>query len=110
MKELSVALNSAKLMKSVCDALSISDCPRFFWCDSKTTLQWLKNPNLRLHKFVARRVNHILILSKESEWYFCSNGMNAADVGTRPDLIRKVEGRSSVRRILKRGGGAILKE
>ena len=93
-KELSAALNSAKLMKSVCDALSIPDCPRFFWCDSKTTLQWLKNPNLRLHRFVARRVSHILLLSNESEWHFCSSGMNAADVGTRPDLIRKAEARN----------------
>ena len=76
-------------MKSVCDALSIPNCPKFS-DDSTATLQWLKK-NLRLHEFHARKVNHTLLLSKESEWHFWLSCMNAADVGTQPDLIQKAE-------------------
>ena len=46
-----------------------------------------------LNRFISRRVAHILLLSQESEWHYCSSSMNAADVGTRPGLIRKVEAR-----------------
>ena len=57
-------------------------------------LQWLKNPDLRLNKFIRRRVNHILMLSSETEWRFCPSKLNAADVGSRPDLMRKAEARN----------------
>ena len=92
-KELAAALNTAKLMKSTSNALNISECSRFFWCDSKTVLQWIKNPDLRLNKFITRRVDHILLLTKDSEWHFCAGNVNAADVGTRPDLVKKAEAR-----------------
>ena len=55
-------------------------------------IQWLKNPDLRLNKFITRRVNHILILSSEAKWRLCPSKLNAADVDSRPDLIRKAEG------------------
>ena len=56
-------------------------------------LQWLKNPDLRLNKFITRRVDHILMLSCETEWRLCPSKLNAADVGSQPDLIRKAETR-----------------
>ena len=92
-KELVAALNTAKLLKQASDALEIPNCSNFFWCDSRTVLQWLKNPDLRLNKFIRRRVNHILMLSSETEWRFCPSKLNAADVGLRPDLMRKAEAR-----------------
>ena len=69
-KELIAALNTAKLLKQASDALEIPNCSNFFWCDSRTVLQWLKNPDLRLNKFITRRVNHILMLSSGTEWRF----------------------------------------
>ena len=92
-KELVAVSNTAKLLKQACDALKIPNCSNFFWCDSRTVLQWLKNPDLRLNKFITRRVNHILMLSSETEWCFCPSKLNAAYVGSRPDLTRKPEAR-----------------
>ena len=93
-KELVAALNISKLLKQASDALKIPNSSNFFWCDSRTVLQWLKNPDLRLNKFITRRVNHILMLSSETEWRFCPSKLNAADVGSRPDLMRKAEARN----------------
>ena len=92
-KELVAALNTAKLLKQAPDALETPNCSNFFRCDSRMVLQWLKNPDLRLNKFITRRVNHILMLSSETEWRFCPSKLNAADVGSRPDLMRKAEAR-----------------
>ena len=47
-KELVAALNTTKLLKQASEGLQISNCSNFFWCDSFTVLQWLKNPDLRL--------------------------------------------------------------
>ena len=93
-KEIVAALNTAKLLKQVSDALEVSNCSNFFCCDSRRVLQWLKNPDLRLNKSIIQRVNHILMLSSEAEWRFCSSKLNAADVGSRPDLMRKAEARN----------------
>ena len=92
-KELIAALNTAKPLEQVPDALEIPNCSNFFWCDSGTVLQWLKNLDLRLNKFIMRRVYHILMLSSENEWRFCPGKLNAADVSLRPDLMRKAEAR-----------------
>ena len=93
-KELVAALNTTKLLKQASEGLQISNCSNFFWCDFCTVLQWLKNPDLRLSKFITRRVDHILMLSSETEWRFCPSNLNAADVGSRPDSISKIEARA----------------
>ena len=93
-KELVAALNTTKLLKQASEGLQISNCSNFFWCDSFTVLQWLKNPDLRLSKFITRRVDHILMLSSKTEWRFCPSNLNAADVGSRPDRISKIEARA----------------
>ena len=90
-KELVAALSTAKLLKQASDALEIPNCSNLFWCDSHTVLQRLKNPDLRLNKFITRKVNHLLMLSSETEWRFCPSKLNAADVSSRPDLMRKAE-------------------
>ena len=66
----------------------------YFWCDSQTVLSWIKNPDLRLNKFITKRIDHILMLSNESDWRFCLTNVNPADVGSRPNLILKEELRS----------------
>ena len=92
-KELVAALATAKLLKVAFDALKLPDCSKYFWCDSRSVLQWIKNPDLRVNKFIARRVDHILLLSDETDWRFCPTKINAADVGSRPDLIVKADSR-----------------
>ena len=91
-KDLVAALNTAKLLKRASDTLEIPNCSNFFGCDSRAVPQWLKKPDLRLNKFITRRVNHIL-MSSETEWRFCPSELNEADVGSRPDLMRKAEAR-----------------
>ena len=90
-KELVAALATAKLLKVAFDALKLPDCSKYFWCDSRSVLQWIKNPDLRVNKFIARRVDHILLLSDETDWRFCPKKMNAADVGSLPNLIVKAD-------------------
>ena len=46
-----------------------------------------------MNKFITQRVNHTLMLSSETEWRFCLRKLNAADMGSRPDLMRKAEAR-----------------
>ena len=66
-RELVAALNLAKLLKQASDALQIPNCSNFCWCDSRTVLQRLKNPDLRLNEFITRRLDHILMLTSEIE-------------------------------------------
>ena len=83
-KELVAAVLSAELMKSAIDALQLPNCSKYFWCDSKVVLQWIKNPDLRLAKFIARRIDVISRLSRPNEWAYCTTNTNPADVATRP--------------------------
>ena len=92
-KELVTALNTAKQLKQASDASQIRNSKNYFWCNSRTVLQWLKNLDVRLNKFISRRVDHILMSSSETEWRFYLSKWNAADVGSRPDLMCKTEAR-----------------
>ena len=92
-KEHVAALNTAKLLKQASCALEIPNCSNFFWCDSRTLLLWFKNSDLRLNKLITRRVDHILVSCSETEWRFCPSKLNAAVVGSRPDLIHKAKAR-----------------
>ena len=92
-KELVATLNAAKLLKQASDALQIPNRRNFIWCDSHRVLQWLRNPDLRLNKFITRKADHILMLSNKTEWLFCPSKVNAADVVSRTDIVRKAEAR-----------------
>ena len=83
-KELTAALMSVELIKSACDALQLPNCKNYYWCDSQVVLHWIKNHDLRLPKFVARRIEIILRHSKNENWDYCLTGNNPADVATRP--------------------------
>ena len=83
-KELVAAVTSVELMKSASDALQLPKCTQHFWCDSKVVLQWILNPDLRLPKFVARRIDVINRLSRPNQWKYCATDNNPADVATRP--------------------------
>ena len=92
-KELVAALNATKLIKQAFDALHLDDCAKYFWCDSQTVLSWIRNTDLRLNKFISRRVDYILLFSNASDWRFCPTNVNAAHVGSRPNSILKKESR-----------------
>lgn len=92
-KELTAAVNTSKLMYQASEALKLKISKRYLWCDSQTVLSWIKNSDLRLNKFITRRIDLVLMLTNESEWRFCPTNANAADVGSRPNLILKKESR-----------------
>ena len=73
---------SAELMASVAEALQLPHYTRHFWCDSKVVRQWITNFNLRLPKFVARRLDSICQVSSTSD--YCETKSNSAGVTTRP--------------------------
>ena len=79
---------SVELMASAAKALGLPHYTRHFWCDSKVVLQWVTNPNLRLPKFISRRLELIRRVSSTSDWRYCETKSNPADVATRP-LVNK---------------------
>ena len=83
-KELVAAVMSVKLLDDAFKALRLPKCTKHFWSDSKVVLQWILNPNLRLPKFIARRIEIIHRLSNLNNWKYCATDINPADVATRP--------------------------
>ena len=83
-KELIAAVMSVRLLHDASNALQLPDCTLQAWCDSKVVLQWIRNPDLRLSKFIARRIDVIHHLSLPDDWNYCSTDENPADVATRP--------------------------
>ena len=71
-------------MAKAIDALQLSECQKFVWCDLMVVLQWLSNPELRLDKFTSRGIDQILLHSQPHEWHFCPTEDNPADVASRP--------------------------
>ena len=56
-------------------------------------LQWIKNKDLRLDRFISRRVEIILLLSQHTDWRYCPTSLNPADVASRPNSAKKLEAR-----------------
>ena len=75
---------SVKLLDNAFKALYLSKCTKHFWCDSKVVLPWILNPNLRLQKFIARRIEIIHRFSSLNNWKYCATDANPADIATRP--------------------------
>ena len=71
---------SVKLLVDAFQALRLPKCTKHFWSDFKVVLQWIFNPNLRLPKFIARRIEIIHRLSSLNNWKYCATDANPADV------------------------------
>jgi len=48
------------------------------------TAEWIQNSDLRLSKFISRRIDIIRNLSCHAEWNYCCTDENPTDVTTRP--------------------------
>ena len=92
-KELVAALTTTELSRQAFEALGLPKCERYFWCDSSNVLQWIKNKDLRLDRFISRRMEKILLLSEPTDWRYCPTSLNPADVASRPDGVKKPEAR-----------------
>ena len=55
-KELVAAVTTAELSKKSFVVLGFPDCKQYFWSDSNNVLQWIKNKDLRLDRFISHRI------------------------------------------------------
>ena len=85
------AVTNAELSKKAFVVLGFPDCKQYFWSDSSNVLQWIKNKDLRLDRFILRRIKKICLLSKSEDWRYCPTNLNLADVASRPDGVKKPE-------------------
>ena len=92
-KELVAALTTTELSRQAFEALGLPGCKRYFCCDSRNVLQWIKNKDLRLDKFISRRVEKILLLSEPTDWKYSATSLNPADVAFHPNGVKKPEAR-----------------
>ena len=82
-----IELNSAKLAVLLCltlkKELRIVFDEEFFWSDSQTVLQYIRNDTARYHRFVANRVAFIRANSKKDSWKYVPGDKNIADCVSR---------------------------
>ena len=55
----------------------------YFWCDSKTVINYLKNETTNFGVYIAHRVNEIRRSSSIEDWYYVPTKLNVADDLTR---------------------------
>ena len=92
-KELVAAVTTVELSKQAFDALGLSGCKLYFWCDSRNVLQWIHNKDLRLDKFISRRIARMLLFSDPENCCYCNTALNPADIASRPDGVKRPEAR-----------------
>ena len=89
--ELMGVLTGARLAAKIVEDHSIKINERFFWCDNKPVLQWIRSGETwKLKQYTACRVMEIQQLTKASEWRYVPSKSNFADDAARwngdPDL------------------------
>ena len=92
-KELVAAVTTVELLKQAFEALALPNCKHYFWSDSRNVLQWIRNKELRLDRFISRRIEKILVLSESDSWRYCPTNVNPADVASRQDGVKEPEAR-----------------
>ncbi|XP_062714191.1 uncharacterized protein LOC134290969 [Aedes albopictus] len=81
--ELQAAVIRARLSNSTMKSLSLSVSQRFFWCDSRNVLCWLRSDHRRYSQYVAARTSEILDTTEVNEWNWIKSEWNVADDGTK---------------------------
>ena len=74
---------SSRLHTLIYNELELSISRIFFWSDSMTTLQYIKNERRRFRPFVANRLSEIHDVSSPSDSRYIPGELNPADDGTR---------------------------
>ena len=81
--ELQAAVLAARLSKLILQELDLNVDQTFFWSDSMTSLQYIKNETRRFQTFVANRVTEIHETSSPEQWHHIPGVLNPADDGSR---------------------------
>ena len=80
--ELQAAVLAARLSKMIVRELDLQVDQTFFWSDSMTSLQYIKNETRRFQTFVANRVAEIHETSSSEQWHHIAGVINPADDGS----------------------------
>jgi hypothetical protein len=86
--ELQAAVLSSRLHKLIYNDLELTISRTFFWSDSMTTLQYIKNERRRFRPFVANLLSEIHDVSSPSDWRHVPDDLNPADDGSRGMKIK----------------------
>jgi hypothetical protein len=81
--ELQAATLSVKVYKVIKEELTYSIAQTFFWTDSQTTLQYIRNRTKRFNAYVANRVTEISEETISEQWRYCPGKLNPADDASR---------------------------
>ena len=81
--ELSAAVLSFRLHEIVLRELEYSVSRVFFWSDSMTVLQYIRNTTSRFKTFVANRLAIIQELTSVNDWRHIEGKLNPADLASR---------------------------
>ena len=81
--ELQAAVLAARLSKTILKELDLPIDQTFYWSDSMTSLQYIKNETRCFQTFVASRVTEILETSLPEQWHHIPGVLNPADEGSR---------------------------
>ncbi|XP_075157820.1 uncharacterized protein LOC142231087 [Haematobia irritans] len=81
--ELCAAALLSKLLKSVCQNMSLRVSDIYLWSDSTITLAWLDKPPFYWKTFVANKITEILDNIGNATWRHVPTNENPADLGTR---------------------------
>ena len=98
--ELAAAVMAVRSKKKIEKAM-ILDTSTFFWSDSMTVINYIRNKKTRFHTFVANRLKAIHEGSSTSQWRYVPGVLNPADEASRgcqterwlkgPDFLWKPE-------------------
>ena len=85
--ELQATVLAVRLSNSVLKDLDLQADETFFWSDSMTSQQYIKNQTRRFQTFVANRVAAIHESTSLEKWHHVQASMNLADEGSRSVTI-----------------------
>lgn len=86
--ELQATVLAVRLSNSILKELDLQVDGTFFWSDSMTSLQYIKNQIRRFQTFVANRVAEIHESTTPEQWHHVPASMNPTDEGSRGVTIQ----------------------
>ena len=81
--ELQAAVLGTRIANFVKRESTLPISQTFFWSDSTTAIQWIRNSHMRQQIFIANRVSEILETTSIHQWRHCPGDINSADYATR---------------------------
>ena len=81
--ELQAAVVACRMKNVILDEVKLEIKSVYFWCDSKTVINYLKNETTNFGVYIAHRVNEIRRSSSIEDWYYVPTKLNVTDDLTR---------------------------